>query len=352
MLSEGDNNVRSRVPLFCLAVLFLVPFVPWPAQERIQLVFDSSEADAVLAILAARASGSAVDESHWQRLFATEPYVRLKRREEGMKRGFTDADFRAFVLSDALLARRSDLERALAAWKAADLQAQARRMLEYLPANARIRAKVYAMIKPKTNSFVFEMDTDPTVFLYLDPQLTRERFENTVAHELHHIGLASVEGETEKLLAGVQPLVRTAVEYMGAFGEGMAMLAAAGGADVHPHLHSEPADRERWDRDVANVNADLKLVERFFLDVIAGRLEGAAIRQQAMTFFGVQGPWYTVGWKMAAMVERRFGRAALIECMIDPRLLLERYNEAAAEANRAGAGLALWSEDLLAVVRR
>jgi hypothetical protein len=62
----------------------------------------------------------------------------------------------------------------------------------------------------------------------------------------------------------------------------------------------------------------------------------------AAEFYGVQGPWYTVGWKMAVTVERRFGRAALIECLRDPRRLLARYNAA------AGDSLARWSPALLA----
>jgi len=64
----------------------------------------------------------------------------------------------------------------------------------------------------------------------------------------------------------------------------------------------------------------------------------------------LQGPWYTVGYKMAVMVERRYGRAALIDCMRDPRLLLVRYNAAAQEMNaRPGAGelLALWPLEVL-----
>jgi hypothetical protein len=72
------------------------------------------------------------------------------------------------------------------------------------------------------------------------------------------------------------------------------------------------------------------------------------VRNAGMQFFGVQGPWYTVGWKMAVIVEKRFGRAVLIEGMRDPPRLLATYNEAAKEANaKGGEKLALWSPDLL-----
>jgi Putative zinc dependent peptidase (DUF5700) len=40
-----------------------------------------------------------------------------------------------------------------------------------------------------------------------------------------------------------------------------------------------------------------------------------------------------VGYRMALLVGNRYGRGALIECMLDRRLLLARYNQAAEELN-------------------
>jgi Putative zinc dependent peptidase (DUF5700) len=320
------------------------------ADDSIQLKVDTSEADSVLSILARRSAGEAVVESDWERLYASEPYDRLKRREAELKRNFDDAEFQRFVLSDALLHRAGQLQDTLAAWRRTDLDAAARRVLTYLPEHARIRAKVFPVIKPQTNSFVFELRTDPTVFLFVDPALDAEQFENTVAHELHHIGLASVTGEIEAALEDLPMRARTAAEWMGAFGEGIAMLAAAGSPNVHPHAHSSVQDRTKWDHDVANSSRDLQLVEGFFLDVIDGRLVGEdEIRDKGFAFFGVQGPWYTVGWKMAVLVEQRYGRATLIACMLDPRRLLATYNRAAA-AHKGKEKLPLWSRRLLRAV--
>jgi hypothetical protein len=54
---------------------------------------------------------------------------------------------------------------------------------------------------------------------------------------------------------------------------------------------------------------------------------------------------------MAVMVEKRYGRPALIACMLDRRLLLARYNSVAEETNRAGKEhLALWSPQVLKAV--
>jgi hypothetical protein len=318
-------------------------------RARIQILVDSSEADAVLAIVARQAAGQTVEAADWQRLFATQPYLRLKKREASLHRDFTDAQFQQFVLSKELGQRAPDLARTLQEWKKADLVAAARRVLPYLPADAHIHVKVYPVIKPQTNSFVFEVTTNPDIFLFLDPALTRLQFENTVAHEMHHIGYASISDRTERSLAGLAPGVKTAVEWMGAFGEGFAMLAAAGSPDVHPHAFSKSEDRARWDHDMANFSRDVKALEKFFLEIIAGTLKtDQEISKEGFAFFGVQGAWYTVGYRMAVVIEKRDGRAALVECMSDPRKLLAAYNRAAAELNAKGAEqLALWSPELL-----
>jgi hypothetical protein len=277
----------------CLAALAL----PTPAAtlagagDRVQLRFDTSEAEAVLAVLAKRKTNQPVPDADWQRLFSTEPYVRLKKREAGLHRDFSDADFRKFVLSDDLAGRAPALEKTLAEWKQADLSQAAARALAYLPGDAVIHAKVFPVIKPQINSFVFEVCSDPTIFLYLDPGLNRAQFENTVAHELHHIGYSSIDARVEAKLKDLPPDAHAAVEWAGAFGEGFAMLAAAGGPDVHPHAVSKPEDRARWDHDMANFNQDLKAVEKFVLDVAQGRLKTEEERGKVgYSFFGVQDP--------------------------------------------------------------
>ncbi|WLT31862.1 DUF5700 domain-containing putative Zn-dependent protease [Geothrix sp. PMB-07] len=315
----------------------------------IQLRMDASEAKAVLDILEARASGRPPTEADWQRLFSTEPYLSLERRESAMHVPFTRDEFKAFVLSADLAKRAESLRLALEAWKKADLAAAARRILPYLPARARIRAKVFPVIKPKANSFVFETETDPAIFLYLDPALPAAKVENTVAHEMHHIGFASLEDENAALLKDLSPAARAAAEWVGAFGEGFAMLAAAGGMEVHPHAVGSREDRARWDKELGNFNADLNALETFFLEVIhQKRKTKAEISEKAFTFFGVQGPWYTVGYQMAIVIERQFGRAVLVECMGDPRKLLPTFNRAAREENKQRKKpLALWSQELV-----
>ncbi len=352
----------SRSALFVLCCL--LGFAPAASSQtatnnRIQLTLDTSEADQVLAILAVRGQGKPIPDAEWLKLFATAPYQRLKQREKAIGEkfhdpsvAFTDDDFKRFVLSDELLARAAVLSSTLDRWKKADLRQDASRVLAYLPADAFLHAKVYPVIKPGRNSFVWELSSDPTIFLYLDPEVSREKFENTVAHELHHIGLGSVGPIYDRKIAALAEPAHTAADWMGAFGEGMAMLAAAGGPDVHPHAASSAKERARWDHDMEQFNDDLRSVNQFFLDILNAKFASPDVMEEkGGSFFGVQGPWYTVGYRMSVMVEKRFGRQALIGTMLDPRCLLVLYNRAAAEQNAAGKPpLPLWSEDILNAV--
>lgn len=317
--------------------------------DRVQVKLDTSEAEQVLVIVAKHKHAQPITDADWQALFATEPYQRLKAREAAMHRNFTDEDFRKFVLSDELANQYDALSRTLAAWKKADLRAAGVRVLQYLPADATIHVKVFPEIKPKHNSFVFDTDMDPAIFLYLDPKVSQQEFDNTVSHEMHHIGLSSTDKLYDKKIATLPPGAQKAAEWMGAFGEGLAVLAAAGGPDVPANQYSQPDVQQNWERGMKTFNQDLATLNEFFLDVIAGRLKGEAADEKAYTFFGdVQGPWYTVGYKMATLVEKRYGRQALVECMLDRRLLLKRYNKVAEELNASGKEhLALWSPEVL-----
>ncbi len=319
-----------------------------PSAVNVRLVTD--EADAVLAILAKKKTNQPITEADWQRVFQSEGYIRLKKRESSMKRPFEDADFKTFVLSDEVTKQAQALEETLAKWSKADITHSARLALAYLPKEARIAAKIYPVIKPRTNSFVFEVKTDPAIFLYLDPTVSKEKFENTLAHELHHIGYSSScpSKQTSEEIAKLPTSAQIVVKMIGAFGEGFAMLAAAGGPNVHPHAVSNSDERLRWDKDMATVNDDLKKVETFFIDVLGNRLTEDQIQQNGSSFFGIQGPWYTVGWKMSVLIEKTYGRRTLIECICDQRKLLTTYNRAAARHNRTSREqLAVWSATVI-----
>ena len=190
----------------------------------------------------------------------------------------------------------------------------------------------------------------PALFLAVTPDKTRPQLENTLVHELHHWGLASCCPEPavrQRLDAASRP-VQFAYEALTAFGEGLAMLAAAGGPNVHPHAVSNREDRERWDRELQSVDRDIKRLESFFLRILDGECATEQeLFQAAMEFFDVQGPWYTVGWTMAQAVETVRGRNVLIDCMYDLRRLLVAYNEVVAERARGAETTAVWSDALI-----
>jgi hypothetical protein len=252
----------------------------------------TDEADALAAILDERAAAKTITDADWQRLFTSEGFGRLKKRENSMHRAFDEELFRKFVLSDDLLARRESRERTLEDWKHADLTHAANLAFAYLPANATIRAKVYPVIKPQSNSFVFELDSDPAIFKYIEDQ-PGAAFEATMSHEMHHVGYANACPSKESL------------QWLAAFGEGFAVLAAAGGPDRPAQAHPERPDLQRiWDAEMAKYETNFQTVEAFLLDVAEGRVSGDTANQHGFAFYGLLGPWYTVGWKMAVVIEK------------------------------------------------
>jgi hypothetical protein len=310
----------------------------------IRLRFVPDEARGVLDLLARRAAGAVPDEALWQTLFASEGYRRLAQRERSFKRPFDDAAFRAFVMQPELVARREQLAATLAAWSHADVSVCGRRALAYLPAGSRLHASVYPEIKPATNSFVFDLEHDPGIFLYLDPAISETEFTYTVAHELHHVGFAQncPTPDVRAQIARLPPALQRFTTWLGGFGEGFAVLAGAGGADVDPGSVVGASARPEWAAESTTFASRMNALAVFFGDILSGRLADDASAQNAgMTFFGNQGAWYTVGWRMAVTIERRFGRARLIECIADNRIFLPVYNAAA-----EGTALPRWSDEL------
>jgi Putative zinc dependent peptidase (DUF5700) len=346
MMERSGARVRWTTLSFTLAALACArtsPAVVPPSAVAVQIVAD--EADAVLAILARRRAAQPIADLEWGRLFDSEGYRRLKSRELGINRPFTDSGFRLFVLSDTLLARHDALQQAVTSYRAINIARDAQRALAYLPDGGSIHARLYLEIKPITNSFVVFGSGGPGIFLYVDPAVSRERAErDIVTHEMHHIGFSESCGPDT-----ATPSPReTARQYAGALGEGLAMLAAAGAPDVDPHEFSSPAVRDRWHRDLARWQQDFPDVERFLVDVAEGRLVTRdSIMARAGPFWGdAQGPWYTVGYMVGTTIERARGRDVLRRIICDRAKLLAEYNSIARDT-----GLPTWSEHLIALLR-
>jgi hypothetical protein len=130
-------------------------------------------------------------------------------------------------------------------------------------------------------------------------------------------------------------------DWLGAFGEGFAVLAGSGGPSVDPATVVGASAAPEWTTERATFAPRMADLTTFLRGILSGKLTQDAARDTGMSFFGNQGPWYTVGWRMSVTIEQRFGRARLIACIADNRLFLETYNAAA-----GGSSLPLWPDDL------
>ena len=88
--------------------------------------------------------------------------------------------------------------------------------------------------------------------------------------------------------------------------------------------------------------------------MIGGRIATAdSVQRRGNSYFGVQGPWYTVGWLMAATVERELGRDALIGTLCRPVAFLAQYNRAAERSNSLRhTALPLWPASVIDTLSR
>jgi hypothetical protein len=321
------------------------------AQEpapRLAVAIQPDQAEAILDLLELRARGETVPEEAWVALFATEGYRRMMERERSMDervgyhRGISDDSFREWAESapavDDLPGRRAGLD----AWTSVDVNRAATMALDYLPTHARLHGTIYPLYREQENSFVHDLGGErPAIFMYIASGITAPVLEHILAHELHHVGLmaACPRGEDADLMTGI----------LGGFGEGLAVLAAAGGPDGATHPFDGPEVTGNWDRRLDSLAVDMAAFEAFADSVLTGDLTAEEAGRKVFRFSsrdGVpQGALYSLGWHMAVTVERELGRAALIEGMCEPERLLLDYDVAADRitARDPGASLPRWS---------
>jgi hypothetical protein len=317
------------------------------------ILIDSQECDAIVRILAKRIANQSILEEDWIQLFSSDGYSLVKKWSSRGRREFNEDKFKEFVLSDSLSGQLQGLTTTLEKLKKINVKWAVDRASAYLPESTKIRAKIYFLIKPIANSFVLKDSlSNPSIGIYVDPTASIDIFENRLVHELFHVGYDyNYFGTTKEQMFAHGVLSRERVQAFRMFGklsEGFAMLAAAGGPDIHPHAFSKADERARWDNDMRNVDSDLKRIDRFFNDIIDDKLTDDQIDQTDSSFSGYQGPWYTVGWRVATTIERSYGRGRLIQSICDPTTLFSTYNEAAKRSNLSNTEpVALWSSTLI-----
>lgn len=150
----------------------------------------------------------------------------------------------------------------------------------------------------------------------------------------------------------VSPAEAAARAWFGGFGEGLAVLAAAGGPDRETHPNDPPEIRDAWAARMDSVDYDIAELEDFFTALLDGQLSGDDAGRRGMTFLNrpgsPQAAFYTVGWHMATTVERERGRQAVIDAVCDPVRLLLDYHEI---ATRPGSELPTWSPTFIDRIR-
>jgi hypothetical protein len=313
----------------------------------------TDEADSAVALASRAAEGRALSSSDIDHLSHTIGFEHLRERESHFGGALSDSALREFVSGLAKSGQSAAYREEVHELATVDVSAAAKKASAYLPRGTTLRARLYLEIKPRPNSFVFTgADSLPSIFLSVQPGKSPAQVMNTLAHELHHIGVSAACRRTTPVDSSrVSPPVAVLLDYLTAFSEGRAMLAAAGGPNVHPHAADDDSIRQRWDRDVSHAPADIKELSSFIESVLDGRIATAdSVTQRGDSYFGVQGPWYTVGWLMTSTVERELGRPALIATTCDPVSLLAAYDEAVARAG-ARAQLPSWPKALIERLR-
>jgi hypothetical protein len=81
---------------------------------------------------------------------------------------------------------------------------------------------------------------------------------------MHHIGLSSTDKLYDEKIAALPAASQKAAQWMGALGEGLAVLAAAGGTDVPPNQYSQSDVQQNWEHGMSNFNQDLQTLNEFF----------------------------------------------------------------------------------------
>ena len=347
--------MKIAVPaVVVFGTLCLLPAAPSaraaePAASDVAL--DAGEAEAALDIVATRAAGRPVAEAQFERLFATEGFRRLEACERRRDRPFDRAEFRSFLQAPETVARLGELRRTLDAWEALGTASAWRRAAAYLPAGAKVSARVFPVVKPRDNSFVDYEGGAPAIFDNLDPRKSVAQFENGLAHDLLHFGMdAACDFSKDAWFAALPQASRNAVVDVRRLEEGLAVIAAAGGPDVHPSATTSAADRARWDRDAAQVKQNAATLAAFISGVADGRISGEERSETAMRYYPDQGLWYTVGYAVASTIERAYGRERTVAAFCDARDLLSTYEAAAAKLG--DPKLPHWPADLVARVSR
>lgn len=333
------------------AILLCMTAVASEPGSQIQVTFDSGEAEAALTILDKEAKHTTVSTEDWQKLFSTTGYKELKATEAGHVPDFDgdrfDDKFKVYLSSPELVAATDRLRTNFQHCARTGLRIAEHRVATYLPPETAVHANIFPVIAPSQRP-AYQIAVGESIFIDLDICNTGAQYTTAVAVQLYRLGAANVLRDSYSRISKLPVNAQTAAEWTNTFEAGVALLVASGTAQIHPFAWATMEERERWDHKMAGFPDDLKLLDSFFLEIVKGQFKTKeAIAERGDSFFdGEARPWEVVGYKMASVIETRFGRKLLINVLRDPRWLLAIYNQAAEQPNSAER-LPRWSPALL-----
>lgn len=201
--------------------------------------------------------------------------------------------------------------------------ARARR---WLPNDADLSAEVCFLLDGYSGGYVLGRRIGMDLLQY-DGRL--KQLEGVIAHELHHVGFASLLGRSDKARAEAME-ARLAGLFIG---EGSATALVYG--------RPQPGDEgyEEWQQHERKMAEYFKLTRDYLARITEGAVRPEEFERDvpAMYLRGRWGVGYAVGAAMVTTVLRGLGKEALFDCMRRPETFVATYRLAVARLRAAGA---------------
>ncbi|MFC1627764.1 DUF5700 domain-containing putative Zn-dependent protease [Gemmatimonadota bacterium] len=219
----------------------------------------------------------------------------------------------------------------------------------YLPRDADITNEFYIVLFGGSNAFsVGDVNGYDLLQMPLttDGDLNIPDILRTFAHELHHTGFSNAAS------IGMRYIENTSrFEMVGLLAaEGMATWLISRPLDHLEEYRSAPDENARgvardWDRLLSQLPEIYRRAESDIRRNLAGELDQDELIAYWLT--GYQGPAYTLGSDMTALIEKHLGHRVLRTIPDDYRFFLEMYNRAARKALKRGEAVFLFDESLV-----
>ena len=188
----------------------------------------------------------------------------------------------------------------------------------YLPPEAALDTTVFIVLDGMSGGFVYQGQVAFDLLQMRDAQ----SFTQTLAHELHHIGVEHLWREQIEN-AGLPPARRLALEFVAILlGEGSATCLISGPP-------AEPEGVEQWQGHMAHLDELFARAEDLLRRTLAGEIDEAAFGTLVPSFLqGYMGEAYAIGYVVVERLRQALGEEAVLACLREPRRTLALYNQA------------------------